>query len=81
MKLLKLTQGHLEDYEEYMLGEQDAVRSASRMNRLVIESAREAGFATGIPDDLRALDIPEIADMTQKIIEHVAKAKRGVSGE
>jgi len=81
MDLLKLTQGHLEDYEEHMLAERDDVRSASRMNRLIIESAQVAGFAINLPDDLRACNIAEITDMTQRILEHVVKAKEGVSGE
>jgi hypothetical protein len=81
MKLTRITQGGLEDYEEHLIGENDNVRSASRMNRLIIEAAQAAGFAVDLPDDLRECDIPEIVDMTQRILEHVAKAKQGVSGE
>jgi len=79
MKLLKLTQGHLEDYEEYILEKQDYIKSAAWYNRMIIDAASESGFATELPDDLRQCSPPEIVEMTQAIIEHVNKAKQPVT--
>ncbi len=83
MKLKKMNQGYLEDYEEYLLENSDGIKGSARYSRLIIESAVESGFAVDMPDDLRKCAVDEVMDITKRILEHVKKAKAGaiVTGE
>lgn len=75
MKLKDVTQRALEAYEEHLIDERNEGLSVARFNRIVIEAAREAGFAEDLPDDLLACKPYEVAELTQEILSHVAAAK------
>ena len=76
MKLLEVTQGKLETYEEALLTLGEGVQSAAKFNRVVLEAARDAGIATELPDDLAALKPYQIPRWTEAIVKHIAAAKQ-----
>ena len=77
MKLIPITQGMLEKYEDAKVQAlQDADKmSVTHYNRLLIEFAIEAGFALDAPRNLTELYPPEVAKLTEEIIAHVNAAK------
>ena len=76
MELLEVTQGKLEAYEEALLTQGEGVKSAAKFNRVVLEAARDAGIAAGLPDDLAALKPYQIPQWTEDIVKHIAAAKQ-----
>ena len=81
MKLNEVTQRRLEVYQEHLVTEGESVRSAARMNRIVIEAAAAAGIAEGLADDLGDLSPREVKRLTGLILEHVREATEPLTGE
>jgi len=75
MKLHEVTQRMLEKYEDGLVGTPTDGLSVSHFNRLLIELARDAGIADGLPDDLEDCKPFEIAQWTLEIVKHIAAAK------
>ena len=78
MKLLPVTQRGLECYEERRYEESQAAEeqhSVARFNRCLVTAARDAGFATELPEDLADLLPWEIVEFSKQINAHVDAAK------
>ena len=75
MKLHDVTQRMLEKYEDGLVGTPTDGMSVSHFNRLLIELARDAGIADGLPADLEDCKPYEISGWTLEIAQHVAAAK------
>ena len=75
MKLHEITQRMLEKYEDGLVSTSTDGLSVSHFNRLLIELARDAGIADGLPDDLEECKPYEISKWTLEIAQHVVAAK------
>lgn len=74
MELKPVTQRALEAYQEYLVVQAREAQSAARINRLMIEAAGKAGFATDLPPDLLDVAPRVIAELSQRIAAHVREA-------
>ena len=81
MILKPVTQLNLEAYQEHLIDLCRVVKSAAKTNRMVIEAARSAGIADGLPDDLLTLEPWQIVEFSQRIITHKDTALQPPSGE
>ena len=75
MKLLEITQGMLEKYEDGLVSIDLEELSVTHFNRLLLDLALEAGIVDGLPDDLGACKPYEITEWTRQIADHVREAK------
>ena len=66
----------LETYQETLIELGEKARSAAAFNRIVIEAAARAGFASDVPEDLLGMPPYEIKRLSERIIEHVNEATR-----
>ncbi|MBD3354318.1 MAG: hypothetical protein GF364_22740 [Candidatus Lokiarchaeota archaeon] len=81
MKLNEVTQRRLECYQERLIELGENTRSAAAFNRIVIESAVDAGIAEATPDDLGNLSPRAVHEMTKRVLEHIKEAQAPLSGE
>ena len=81
MILKPVTQANLEAYQEHLIDLCRTVKGAIKQNRMVIEAARSAGIADGLPDDLLTLKPWEILIFSQRIVDHKNTALQPPSGE
>ena len=78
MKLVEITHGMLEQYEEGLVTTEVEGLSVTHFNRLLIELAKDAGMAIDLPDDMLNCKPSEIQKWTLEITKHVLEAKAPV---
>lgn len=80
MQLETLTQAQYERYIDALQALADE-RNVARFNRAILDAARTAGFARGLPEDLLSLAPREIKALSAQVVAHVNAALAPVAGE